>query len=197
MTPESSDGVTDQAKEKAQEVAGQASEQAQQLAGQAQSRVRDQVDQRSTQAGERVSSTADDLRGVGEELRNRGNEPAANVAEQAASRVEQLGSYLEDSDGAKILSDLEDLARRQPLLTLAGGAVLGLAAARFLKASSSERYSQQLGQSSTSRSGSGLEGTFPGDGAQRQAEPAAPIKTGTAPRELIRTGTASGNPASS
>src|SRR3954468_14165058 len=127
-TPEIGDQV-DQAKEKAQEAAGQAK-----------GRVREQVDQRSTEAGQQVSSTAGDLRSVGEQLREQGKETPAKLAEQAAERTERLGSYLTESDADRILGDVEDFARKQPWAVVAGGLVLGFAASRFLKASSGERY---------------------------------------------------------
>jgi hypothetical protein len=137
------DGVQD----KAREAAGQAQEKAQEAAGQAKGKVRDQVDQRSTQAGEQVHSAAQDARSVAEELRNKGKEQPAKYAEQAADRVERLGSYLKDSDGDKILGDVEDVARRQPMAVLAGGLALGFAASRFLKASSAKRYETSGGGS--------------------------------------------------
>jgi hypothetical protein len=127
-------------REKAQEAAGQAQEKAQEAAGQAQDMLREQVDQRSTQAGEKVSGTAHDLRSVSTELRNQGKDTPAKLADQGAERIEQLGSYLSESDANKLLADLEDFGRRQPLAVLAGGLVVGMAAARFLKASSSSRY---------------------------------------------------------
>jgi hypothetical protein len=136
-------GATAQAQEKAQEVAGQAREKAQEAAGQARSRVQQEVDQRSTQAGEQVRSTASDLRSVGQELRNQGKDAPARVADQAAERVERVGGYLADSDADRILRDVEDFGRRQPLAVLAGGIALGFVAARFLKASSSRRYQSQ------------------------------------------------------
>ena len=104
------------------------------------SRLREQVDQRSTQAGERISSTSSDLRSVGQELRKQGKDTPARLADPAADRVERVGSYLGQSDADRILRDVEDFGRRQPLAVLAGGMVLGIAAARFLKASSSRRY---------------------------------------------------------
>jgi hypothetical protein len=126
--------VTDQAKEKAQEAAGEAK-----------GRVREQVDQRSTDAGQQVSTTAGDLRSVGEELRKQGKDTPAKLAEQAAERTERLGSYLTESDADRILHDVEDFARKQPWAVVAGGLALGFAASRFLKASSSERYQQRSG----------------------------------------------------
>ena len=133
-------GTTDQGREKMQEVAGQAQERAQEVAGQARSRLQQQVDQRSTEAGERIRSTATDLHAVGQELRNQGKETPARLADQAADRVESVGGYLADSNADRILHDIEDFGRRQPLAVLAGGMVLGIVAARFLKASSSRRY---------------------------------------------------------
>ena len=133
-------GKSEQAQEKAQEVAGQARDKAQEAAGEARSRLRDQIDQRSTQAGERVSATGSDLRSVSRELRNQGKDTPARIAEQAAERVERAGGYLAQSDADKIVRDVEDFGRRQPLAVLAGGVVLGIVAARFLKASSSRRY---------------------------------------------------------
>jgi hypothetical protein len=142
----------------AQEVVGQAREKAQEAAGEARSRLRDQVDHRSTQAGERISSTGSDLRSVGQELRNQGKDSSARLADQAADRVERVGSYLAESDADRVLGDIEDLGRRQPLAVLAGGMVLGIVAARFLKASSSRRY-----QSRTS----GVNGANQRDHSQR------------------------------
>jgi len=118
----------------------QAKEKAQEGAQQAKRTLRDQVDQRSTQAGERVGTTAQDVRSVGEELRRQGKDQPARLADQAADRAEALGSYLQRSDGDTILRDVEDFGRRQPWAVIAGGIALGFAASRFLKASSSRRY---------------------------------------------------------
>src|SRR4051812_14098706 len=107
------------------------------------------VDQRSTQAGERDGSTADDIRSVSEELRKQGKEQPAKLAAQAAERAESLGSYLQRSDGDTILRDVEDFGRRQPWAVIAGGVALGFAASRFLKASSSRRYEERSRTSST------------------------------------------------
>ena len=139
-------GATAQAQEKAQEVAGQAKEQAQQAAGQAKDQMRTQVDQRSTQAGERVSQQAGDIRTVAEQLREQGKDGPAKVAEQAADRMDRVGSYLTQSDADRILSDIEDFARRRPMAVMAGGLALGFMASRFLKASQGDRYRSRTEQ---------------------------------------------------
>jgi hypothetical protein len=133
----------EQAQEKAQQVAGQAKDQAQQAAGQGKQRAKTLIDERSTQAGEQVSTQASDIRTVGQKLREEGKEGPAKLADQAADRVERLGSYLTGSNADRILQDLEDLGRKSPTAVIAGGIALGFAASRFLKASASERYVQR------------------------------------------------------
>jgi hypothetical protein len=130
--------------EKAREVAGQAQDKAREAAGQARGRVSQEVDRRSTQAGEQVTSNAGDARSVAEELRKQGKDTPARYVDQAADRAERLGGYLKESDGDRILRDVEDFARRNPWAVAAGGLVLGFAASRMLKASSGERYRSSL-----------------------------------------------------
>jgi len=107
-------------------------------------RLKEQVDQRSTQAGQQVGTVADDVRTVAGELRNQGKDTPARYAEQAAERVQSVGQWLERSDGDRILRDVENFARKNPWAVAAGGLVAGLAASRFLKASSGERYRASL-----------------------------------------------------
>src|SRR3954470_561656 len=111
-------------------------------------RLKEQVDQRSTQAGQQVSTVADDVRTGAGELRNQGKDKPAQYAEQAAERVQNVGQWLERSDGDQIMRDVEGFARRNPWAVAAGGLVLGLAASRFLKASSGERYRASLSNGS-------------------------------------------------
>lgn len=138
--PASSGSTTEQAQEKARDVAGQAQEKAGEAAEQAKSTVRKQVDERSTQLGEQVSSQASDVRSVADELRKQGKDKPAQYAEQAADRAEKVGKWLTESDGNRILHDVEDFSRSKPWAVAIGGLALGFTASRLLKASSSERY---------------------------------------------------------
>lgn len=135
---------TEEAKEKvqqkAQETAQQVQEKAVEVRGQAGSRLRREVDSRSTQTGEQVSSAAQAMRRTGEQLRSEGQDGPAKVAEAVAERSERFGAYLQEADADRILRDVEDYARRQPWLAAVGGAALGFLAARFMKASSGRRY---------------------------------------------------------
>jgi len=143
QTERDPDGATAKAQEKAQDVAGQAQEKAQQAAGQARNRVRDEVDTRSTQAGEQAETVANDVRSVGEHLRSEGKDKPAELADKAAARVAELGDYLKRSDGDAILRDAERFGRERPWAVMAGGMVIGIAASRFLKASSRRRYHER------------------------------------------------------
>jgi hypothetical protein len=139
QTP-TANGPSTRPTEPSHSTAEQAKDKAQEAAGQAKRGLRDQVDTRSTQAGERVSGMAGDARSVAEQLRQQGKDQPAKLAEQAAQRAESLGDYLQRSDGDTILRDVEDFGRSRPWAMIAGGLALGFAASRFLKASSSRRY---------------------------------------------------------
>jgi len=130
--------VMEQAKEQMQDVAHRA----QDVAVDARVKVRDQIDQRSTQVGDQVASSAVALRAGADELLKQGNQSAADAAHRAAEQAERLGAYLREADANRILADVEDVARRNPWAVVVGGIVAGAAAARFLKASSSRRYAE-------------------------------------------------------
>jgi hypothetical protein len=122
-----------QVKEQVQDAAAQAK-------GQTREQLRGQINSRSTEAGEQLSSTAQAVRRASEQLREEGKEGPAKLVEGLAERGERLGSYLKRADGDQLLRDLEDLGRKQPWLFVGGSAVAGFLASRFMKASSGSRY---------------------------------------------------------
>jgi hypothetical protein len=171
------DSAADQARAKTQEVGAQAKEKAQEAGQQARTRVRDEVDRRSTQAGEQAGSAAQALRQASDKLREDGNEPIAKGMEQVAQRVESAGTWLRDADGDSILRDVEDFGRRNPLAVVAGGVAVGFAVSRLLKASSRRRYEE----SRPSWSGNGHGAPTPVPGAASPVTPPAATTTGTTP----------------
>jgi hypothetical protein len=146
-SPGEGGGTTDQVKDQVREKAAVAQDKARGALGQARGRLSDQVNQRSTEAGERIAGTAGDVRSIAQELRSQGKDAPANLAEQVASQADRVGDYLKGASGDRILRDVEDFARRQPMLVAAAGLALGFAASRFLKASSSRRYESTYGTS--------------------------------------------------
>lgn len=128
--------AADGGQQKTQELAGQA----QQAATQVKGKLHEQLDERSSQAAEQINEQASDLRSVSESLREQGKEGPAKAADRLAEYAEKVGTYLRDNDSNALLADAEDFGRRQPWAVGAGALALGFAAARFLKASSRERY---------------------------------------------------------
>jgi ElaB/YqjD/DUF883 family membrane-anchored ribosome-binding protein len=133
-------GLADQASAKVQDAAGVAQEKASELREQGSARLRDQFDQRSNEAGSQVRSLAGALRRSGNDLSNDGNTQAAQLTGQAADRMERLGTYLEQKSGDELMRDVEGFARRRPWMLAGLGVLVGVAAARFMKASSEQRY---------------------------------------------------------
>jgi hypothetical protein len=166
-------GVDGDAQAKATELAEQAQEKAHQAAGQVQDKLREQLDQRSSQAASQINEQASDLRSVGESLREQGKDGPAKAADQLAQYAEKVGGYLREKDSHALLADAEDFGRRQPWVVAAGGIVLGFAASRFLKASSSERYH---GRTTVSRPNGVYRATAPsaGNGIGQWSEPPSP-----------------------
>jgi ElaB/YqjD/DUF883 family membrane-anchored ribosome-binding protein len=104
--------------------------------------LREQLDERTTQAGQGMRSFAGALRRSGSDVQDEsGGASVSRVTEGVADRVERAGSYLEGASGDDLLRDAEDFARRQPWVVAAAAAAVGFAASRLLKASSESRYS--------------------------------------------------------
>lgn len=161
-------GLADQASAKVQDAAAVAQEKASELREHGSARLRDQFDQRSRDAGLQVRSLAEALRRSGNDLSNDGNTQAAQLTGQAAERIERLGTYLEQKSGDELVRDVESFARRRPW-TLAGlGMLAGVAAARFMKASSEQRYGDY--RRTNKQQGPTRQGTAAGGGGYGRGE---------------------------
>jgi hypothetical protein len=145
---QSSTSTTEQAKERLDEGAQQIKEKASEAKVRTREQLRAQIDTRSTETGEQMTSTGSALRQTAQRLRTEQREPQAKVLEQIADRTERFGRYLTETDGDRMLRDLERIARGRPWLVTGAGTVLGFLAARFTKASSSRRYEENEGSTS-------------------------------------------------
>ena len=108
--------------------------------GQARGLVMDQIDRRTSDLGNVVNEHVGNLRQMSRSLRDQGQQGTADLVEGAAARLEGVSSYLSNTDGNRIVHDVESLARRQPMLTAMIGLTAGVVAARVLKASATQRY---------------------------------------------------------
>jgi hypothetical protein len=120
-----------------------------------------QVDERSTVIGQQIGSLAQDLRSVGDQLRDSGTVgAAAGYVDQGAELIDKAARYLQDADSDQLIGDLENYARRQPWALAGAALVLGFAASRFLKTSSTRRY-----RAGDDTSGGGYDGASYGGGS--------------------------------
>jgi ElaB/YqjD/DUF883 family membrane-anchored ribosome-binding protein len=147
----SSTSTTEQAKERLGEGAHQIQEKASEAKARTRDQLREQINTRSTETGEQMTSTASALRQTAQQLRSDQREPQAKVLDQIAERTERFGRYLTEADGDRMLRDIERIARSRPWLVAGAGTALGFLAARFTKASSGRRYEEDGG--STSQTG--------------------------------------------
>lgn len=142
-TAPSSGGSEETAKDKVVAKAGGALEQGKEKAGEVAGHARGAfartVDERSSELGGRIGTVAESARRMADQLREEDQAGPAGIADQAAERAERLGSYLRESDGDRLVRDVEGFARRQPWAVAAGAFVLGIMGARFLKASAERR----------------------------------------------------------
>jgi ElaB/YqjD/DUF883 family membrane-anchored ribosome-binding protein len=129
---------------KVQETASQAmektQEKAQDVKGQVSAKTRTEVDARSTQLGDQVTSVVQALRRAGEQLQGEGNEAGGNAVGAVADRAERLGGYLRESNADRFAGDLESFGRRRPWQLAGIGVAVGFMVSRFLKASAANRY---------------------------------------------------------
>jgi ElaB/YqjD/DUF883 family membrane-anchored ribosome-binding protein len=137
-------GAAAEAKDKGEELVSAAQQQitakAHELGGEANFQIRQQLDQRSTQAGEQLQSIGKTLESGANQLRSEGKDVPARVVEEVARRADDVGGYLQSAEADRILGDLEGFVRRRPWLTAGVGALAGLLASRFVKASGNRRY---------------------------------------------------------
>lgn len=131
------------------EVVDQAKTTASKTASNVKGMLRDRLDTGYHKAGERLNSTVGDMRKVADSLDQQGQPGASKLVNSATKQAERLTSYMESKSAEELLDDASTYARKHMWAVVAGGAVLGLIAARFLKASSVEPPEQQASQPMT------------------------------------------------
>jgi ElaB/YqjD/DUF883 family membrane-anchored ribosome-binding protein len=155
-------GAAAEVKDKGEELVSAAHEQitakAHELGGEANFQIREQLDQRSTHAGEQLQSSGKTLQSGANQLRSEGKDVPARVVAEVARRADDVGGYLQSAEADRILGDIEGFARRRPWLTAGVGALAGFLASRFVKASGNRRYERAHGNGGYSPSMRSLTG---------------------------------------
>ena len=133
---------TDQVKQSASEVTDQTKQAATQVTDQAKQAARSQLAARKDQTAQGLNVVSSAVRDMGDRLRqNDQTSSYAGAIENAANQIQRLSGYLHNRDVGQITGEVEDWARRDPMLALGGAFVLGLLAARFLKSSGIQKRS--------------------------------------------------------
>jgi ElaB/YqjD/DUF883 family membrane-anchored ribosome-binding protein len=79
-----------------------------------------------------VEAIAHAIRRSGKDLRQE-QPQLASAAEMAADQVDRAARYLHDRQPREVLGQIEEAARRQPAVLIAGGLAVGLLLGRFLR----------------------------------------------------------------
>ncbi|MBW3636147.1 MAG: hypothetical protein KY445_06725 [Armatimonadetes bacterium] len=128
-------GVVDDVKHKAGEVIGQAQQKAAPVLDEAQQKAKSKLEQGKERAAVELGSVAHALHKTGEQLQQGDQKAAGEYTVQAADRLEQISTHLHESSVQQLVGEVEDFARREPTLFMAGAFAVGVLGARFLKSS--------------------------------------------------------------
>lgn len=113
-------------------------EQARSTAEKARTEVRSLAEAGREEIAGQVSGIARALRNVGDQLRGDEHEQIGHYSELLGDQADRVARYLNEHDTNALLGEVEDFARRRPLLFLGGCVAIGFAVGRFFKASPPE-----------------------------------------------------------
>jgi hypothetical protein len=99
-----------------------------------------QIEERTSESGRRIRTTARTMRSVAEQLRHDPNTAmASDLAERGADAIDRVGAYLQVTPIDKMLADADELGRRRPWIVVTAGLAAGVVASRLLKSTASRR----------------------------------------------------------
>ena len=110
------------------------------LVGKVREQATSQLNTQKDRATEGLGSVAHAVRETTQRLRDEKHDTVARYAEQAADQIERFSERLRNKDVGELVSDAQQLARRQPALFVGGAFALGLLGARFMKSSARDEY---------------------------------------------------------
>jgi len=145
----------DQARQKTGEVIDQVQEKTGQMVDQVREQATSQLSSQKDRVAEGMGNVAHLIRMTGDQMRQNNQEGVAQFTDQAANRVENFSRFLQDREPGEIVREVENFARREPVLFLGGAFTLVLLAARFLKSSNPTSQSDQNTNTLARRQGYG------------------------------------------
>jgi hypothetical protein len=121
-----------------------------------------QADRGLDQAVDGIETVAGSIRRVSADLETE-QPQMADFASGAADQAEAVAGYLRETDVRQLIGNVEDFARRQPLLFIGGAFLVGVAASRFVKAAGGPGQAHG-GQQPRLRTGNGTGTSHPTTG---------------------------------
>ncbi|WP_299785098.1 hypothetical protein [uncultured Marivita sp.] len=149
--PTSPQSAGSEAKQKAGALAEQAKSAAGDVAQNAASAAKDQADAAKSSVADEVSGVASALRTAAEEMRS--GSPQERTFGQIAEGLADASEAMRNKDLSEMVQDVSAFARKNPLVFLGGAALIGFAATRFAKASSSNDPQTVIATPGTKRHG--------------------------------------------
>lgn len=140
---QAADRVKDTATATAQEVADRVKEQAKQTGNTIKEQSRGFLNEQKKRVGAEIQTYSAAAREAAERLQHESDTNLAQYVSTAADRLDRLGSRIQERDVSQLVDDVEEIARRRPEVFFGGMFVVGLAVARFLKASKQRRQRDQ------------------------------------------------------
>lgn len=113
--------------------------------------VRTGIAQQRGQVAARIRRVSDLMRDSGDRVRKE-DELAAHYFQVAGQRIDGVAEYVGSADLSTMAADAHELIRKHPAVFFGGAFLVGLAAGRFLKASSGSNYLGRGGSGSDPRS---------------------------------------------
>lgn len=127
----------------AQEVAERAKQQFAELAEKAGTQGRDFLNERKNRVAQELHAYSDAARRAASRLEDESDTHLAHYLQEAANRVESFGTHLRERNLGELVDEVEQMARRRPEVFFGAMFVVGLAAARFVKASKRRRTGER------------------------------------------------------
>ncbi|MDX5414200.1 MAG: hypothetical protein LPK02_14270 [Rhodobacterales bacterium] len=140
------------AKESGAEVADTLRNTVHDAAGKVSSEVSGAAEKARSGAAQEVKQIADALHTAAGELHEGSSQQ--RMFHRLADNVDHMSKAMNDKNLGDMLNDLNDLARRNPMLFLGGAALAGFAATRLATASSPDKRTTGMSQGSMSQPGS-------------------------------------------
>lgn len=127
-----------------------------------------------TQVADRIRHVSSALRSASDHLRE-DDDFIASYVETASERIDRIASYVSEANPRDVLHDVQDFARQRPAWFFGGAFLLGLAAGRFLKASTDNTL--ELGDEDIEDLGPGYRRARAGYGQPGYGQPITPSAT--------------------